>query len=86
MPTAIIVGVGCRKCHALRQLVEEIIAEQGIAGVTVQSLNPLEADPPTDQLVMPPALLLDGEVIVSGRVPNRQRLERVLVARLKGSW
>lgn len=82
MPRATIVGVGCSKCQKLEQIVREVLVDLGRDDVLVDRANPLEQDPPTDQLILPPALILDGEVIVSGRVPDRRYLERELSARL----
>lgn len=82
---AVIVGVGCAKCENLKSTVRELLVELGREDVRVESHNPLgPEEPPTDEIVLPPALVVDGKVLVSGRVPQRRYLRRVLAETLSG--
>jgi small redox-active disulfide protein 2 len=64
----LIIGPGCHKCKTLAQLTEQAVAELGItAEITkVTDLKQIMAL----GVMMTPALVVDGTVKVSGRVPG----------------
>jgi small redox-active disulfide protein 2 len=67
-----ILGIGCPKCKKLNQLTEEVINELGVSAeiTKVTDLNKI-----IDYGVMlTPALVINGEVKVAGRVPSKEEI------------
>lgn len=67
-----ILGPGCAKCHRLEQLTREAVAELGIDASFehVMELNAIMAYP----IMTTPALVVDEEVKVSGRIPSKEEI------------
>jgi small redox-active disulfide protein 2 len=71
-----ILGTGCAKCNALAQATEQAAQALGL---------PYELEKVTDLnqimsfgVMMTPALVVDGKVKVSGKVPNVNELKTLL--------
>ncbi|MBU4047781.1 TM0996/MTH895 family glutaredoxin-like protein [bacterium] len=67
-----ILGTGCQKCKKLTELTEEIISKLGVSAeiVKVTDINKI-----IDYGVMvTPALVIDGNVKVAGRMPGKQEI------------
>ena len=71
-----ILGTGCPKCKKLTELTEEAINELGVSAeiIKVTDINKI-----IDYGVMvTPALVIDGEVKVVGKIPSKQEItERI---------
>ncbi len=67
-----ILGSGCAKCNRLEQLTREVVAELGLeAGFEhVRDMQQIMAYP----IMTTPALVVDEEVKVSGRIPSKDEL------------
>lgn len=67
-----ILGTGCAKCHRLEQLTREVVAELGIAAdfEHVTEMPKIMAYP----VVATPALVVNEEVKVSGRMPSKEEI------------
>jgi len=67
-----ILGSGCSKCHKLEKMVREAVTEHDIeAEVT----HVYDVDKIVDYGVMlTPALVVNGELKVSGKLPNAKEL------------
>ena len=72
-----ILGTGCAKCHALSQATEQAAQALGL---------PYELEKVADLkqimtfgVMTTPALVVDGKVKVSGRVPSVDELKRLLL-------
>jgi small redox-active disulfide protein 2 len=63
-----ILGVGCTKCHKLYDLVSQLVDKNGIDAevVKVEDLKVFAQY----GVFMTPALVVDGEVKVAGKVPK----------------
>ena len=74
-----ILGSGCAKCNRLEQLTREAVAELGIAATFehVKDMDQIMAYP----IMTTPALVIDEEVKVYGRIPGKDEL----LAWLRGS-
>jgi small redox-active disulfide protein 2 len=72
-----VLGPGCAKCGRLERGVREIVAADGL-DAEVTKVTDLYALIQRDVMV-PPALVVDGRVVVSGRVPSHDELRRLLV-------
>lgn len=67
-----ILGSGCAKCNRLEQLSREAVAELGIEATFehVKEMDKIIAYP----IMTTPALVVDDEVKVSGRIPGKDEL------------
>lgn len=67
-----ILGTGCAKCNRLEQLARDAVAELGIAAefAHVREMPAILAYP----IVSTPALVIDEQVKVSGRLPSKEEL------------
>ncbi|ROO52199.1 small redox-active disulfide protein 2 [Micromonospora sp. Llam0] len=73
-----ILGPGCGNCHALEKITREALADLGItAEITTVT------DYPTIVgygVMSTPALVIDEQVVLSGRVPGKGQLRQLLTA------
>jgi small redox-active disulfide protein 2 len=67
-----ILGTGCAKCQRLEQLTREVVAEQGMDArfEHVRDMKEIMAYPITTT----PALVIDEEVAVFGRMPSKDEI------------
>jgi small redox-active disulfide protein 2 len=67
-----ILGSGCAKCNRLEQLTREAVAELGIEAEFehVRDMDAIMAYP----IMTTPALVVDEEVKVYGRIPSKDEL------------
>ncbi|HOS81108.1 MAG TPA: thioredoxin family protein [Methanolinea sp.] len=71
-----ILGTGCMKCRRLTKNVEQAVAELGVSA-DIQKVEDITAI--MDRGVMlTPALIVDGELKVSGRVADVAEIKRIL--------
>ncbi|MEW6111385.1 MAG: thioredoxin family protein [Thermodesulfobacteriota bacterium] len=63
-----ILGVGCAKCNKLYDLVTDIVKKQGI-DADVKKVEDLKVFSQYG-VFMTPALVVDGEVKIAGKVPK----------------
>jgi small redox-active disulfide protein 2 len=71
-----ILGVGCSKCYQLRKNAEAAVAELG-ADADVEMVTEIE-EIIEFGVLMTPALAVDGEVRLVGRVPSVEELKTFL--------
>lgn len=74
---AIVAGIGCKRCRQLKQMTEEALKELGADHVTLKTLDSLEAVCQCGIMVLP-ALVVDGRLLVSGQMPSKGRLLQLL--------
>lgn len=78
-----ILGSGCANCHTLERLAREAAADLGLtAEITAVT------DYPTIVgygVMSTPALVVDEQVVMSGRVPTKARVAELLTAATNGS-
>lgn len=71
-----ILGTGCMKCKRLTKNVENAVAELGITA-DIQKVEDITAI--VDRGIMfTPAMMVDGELKVSGRVADVAEIKRIL--------
>ena len=69
-----ILGTGCPKCKKLNELVREAINEIGVSAeiIKITDINKI-----IDYGVMlTPALVIDGDVKVAGKIPEKEGIKR----------
>ena len=71
-----VLGPGCPKCHALADSVGAALTELGLSADVTQVTDIMEI---TSRGVMAtPALIIDGQVKVTGRVPSDEEIRKFL--------
>lgn len=71
-----VLGTGCPKCKTLEKLTREVVKELGVEA-NIEKVEDIMKI--MEYGVMhTPALIIDGKVIVSGRVPNEKDLKNLL--------
>ena len=71
-----VLGAGCPKCMALEKNVINCLAEMDIAAAVtkVEDINEMMEY----GILQTPALVINGKVVVSGRVPSGNELKEIL--------
>jgi len=71
-----ILGTGCPKCRKLTELVTETVNEMAIAAeiVKVDRIN----DIMNYGVMITPALVVDGKVVVAGKLPSKDEIRKWL--------
>jgi small redox-active disulfide protein 2 len=77
MKTLQILGPGCAKCHMLADHAEQAATALGI-DYTIEKVTDIN-DIIAFGVMSTPALVVDGEVKVSGRVPTAESIKALLV-------
>jgi small redox-active disulfide protein 2 len=67
-----ILGIGCAKCHKLYDLVTDVVNREGIDAevVKVEDIKVFS----DYGVFMTPALVIDGQVKVAGKVPKEKEV------------
>jgi len=71
-----VLGTGCAKCKRLEENVRKAVKEAGLTAdiVKVADINEIV----NRGVMMTPALIIDGDTKVVGRVPGVEELKRML--------
>lgn len=71
-----ILGSGCSKCKILEKLTREVVEQNGIDA----SISKVEdiVEIMKFGVMATPALVVDGNVMIKGRVPSSQEIKEVL--------
>lgn len=80
-PRILVLGPGCRRCQALYDLTARALRSLGIGADSLGRVADVAAIAEYGP-VLTPALLIDGELVVSGRVPSDGNLREALARRL----
>ena len=72
-----VLGAGCPRCDKLRQTAETVVAQLGI-DATVEQIADVDAILRFDVLLTP-ALVIDGEVKLVGRTASAEEIRRMLL-------
>jgi small redox-active disulfide protein 2 len=71
-----ILGTGCPKCKTLEKLTREVVEQNGI-NATVTKVEDI-IDIMNYGVMMTPALMVDGKVVVKGRVPSYEEIKKLI--------
>lgn len=66
-----------KRCRKLYSSVEQAAAELGLADCTLEKVEKI-ADIAAMGVVLTPALAVDGDVVVTGRVPSVEELKELI--------
>lgn len=75
-----ILGSGCANCQRLTALAEQAVAELGLDAEILKVTN--YAEIATYGVMSTPALVLDEQVVMAGRIPGLSSLKDTLAERL----
>jgi len=76
-----ILGTGCQKCKKLTELTEKALNE---LGVSVEIIKVTDINKIIDYGVMvTPALVIDGDVKMAGKIPEKEGIKRWIEEELK---
>jgi len=77
-----VLGAGCAKCAATKKLIAEVVEELGVE---------VDIEPVTDlmeiteyNVMSTPGVVIDGEVVSSGKVPSRGEVRAWIEDRNRG--
>lgn len=71
-----ILGPGCPKCKTLEQLTRQVVEQNGI-DATVTKVEDIVAIM-NYGVMTTPALVIDGKVVLKGRVPSADELIKII--------
>jgi small redox-active disulfide protein 2 len=76
-----ILGPGCAKCKKLNELTNEAVKELGIQAevIKVEKIT----DIMNYGVMMTPALVIDGEVKVVGKVPSKDDIKSLITSKIQ---
>ncbi len=73
-----ILGPGCPKCKTLEKLTREVVEQNGINAAVTKVEDIVEIM--NYGVMTTPALVIDGKVVVKGRVPSAEEIRRLITA------
>jgi small redox-active disulfide protein 2 len=76
-----VLGPGCKNCVTLDRITHEVIAEMGLIA-TFEKIEDYAAIA-SYGVMSTPALVVDGKVLLSGRVPTPRHLKEILQGALE---
>ena len=71
-----VLGPGCKNCVTLAKLVEEVVGELNLE-TSIEKVEDFK-DIVSYGVIKTPALVVNGTVKISGRVPSKNELKNVL--------
>lgn len=72
-----ILGTGCPKCKQTTSMVEKAVEELGLRNVTIEKVEDIMKIMEYD-VMSTPAVVIDGEIKIKGRVPSAKELKEIL--------
>lgn len=75
-----VLGTGCAKCKSLEKAVREVVAQNGIDAEVTKVEDIMEIM--KFNVMTTPALVVDGKVVVKGRVPSNDELKQILTNKI----
>ena len=76
-----VLGPGCKNCVTLDRITHEVVAEMGL-NATFEKIEDY-ATIASYGVMSTPALVVDGKVLLSGRVPTPNHLREILLQSIK---
>jgi small redox-active disulfide protein 2 len=77
----LVLGPGCKRCDALYELTARLLREEGYANAAVERTKDLD-EIASFGPVLTPGLVIDGQLVLSGRVPSEGTLRKLLARHL----
>lgn len=74
-----ILGPGCPKCKTLDKLTREVVEQNGIDATITKVEDIMEIM--KYGVMSTPALVVDGRVLIKGRVPSSDEIKKILTSK-----
>lgn len=71
-----VLGTGCSKCKQLEKNTNEAVVQAGIDATIIKVEDIMEIM--SFKVMTTPALVIDGNVVVKGRVPSSEEIKKLL--------
>ncbi len=71
-----VLGTGCPKCKTLEKITREVVAQNNI-DATITKVEDI-SEIIKFNIMSTPALVVDGKVVIKGRVPSNEELKKIL--------
>jgi len=71
-----ILGTGCAKCHSLEKTVKEVVNELQV-DAKIEEVKDMKKILEYS-ILMTPGLVINEKVVLSGKVPNKAEVERII--------
>lgn len=71
-----ILGTGCPKCKTLEQVTRDVISQNNIDATVTKVEDIMEIM--QYNVMTTPAIVIDGKVVVKGRVPSADEIKKLL--------
>lgn len=71
-----ILGTGCPKCKTLEQVTRDVISQNNIDATVTKVEDIMEIM--KYNIMTTPAIVIDGKVVVKGRVPSADEIKKLL--------
>jgi len=71
-----ILGTGCPKCKTLERLTREVVEQNGLDATVAKVEDIVEIM--KFGVMTTPALVVNGKVVIKGRVPSAEEIKQVL--------
>jgi len=75
-----VLGTGCSKCKSLEEAVRDVVAQSGI-DATISKVEDI-VEIMKFNVMTTPALVIDGKVVVKGRIPSNDELKQILTNKI----
>ena len=75
-----VLGTGCAKCKSLEKATREVVAQNNIDATITKVEDIVEIM--KFNIMTTPALVVDGKVIIKGRVPSNDELKELLTTKV----
>ena len=72
-----ILGTGCPKCKTLEKITREVVNEMGITAEISKEEDIVKIM--SYGIIHTPGLVINGKVVISGRVPSLKEVKEILV-------
>jgi small redox-active disulfide protein 2 len=72
-----ILGTGCAKCKTLEQLTRDVVIKNGIDATITKVEDIMEIM--KYNIMTTPALVIDGKVVIKGRIPSAEEIKQLLI-------
>ncbi|MBP1640351.1 MAG: redox-active disulfide protein 2 [Bacteroidetes bacterium] len=75
-----VLGTGCAKCKSLEKAVREVVVQNNIDAEVTKVEDIMEIM--KFNVMTTPALVVDGKVVLKGRVPSNDELKQILTNKI----
>ena len=75
-----VLGTGCAKCKSLEKATREVVSQNNIDATITKVEDIVEIM--KFNIMKTPALVVDGKVVLKGRVPSNEELKEILTNKI----